>query len=657
MSDCQVTPEVAAILKDMAKSLVETGHSDPLDIIDRIHAEIQDHTPMWKSEIADAITDALPGRKRTASELTTRMNQLKKELRSSFHPKDKNAVQNKTRQADLQKQIAKMQDQLKTGDYSKPERSKPVYDQETKSLEKERDQLKRKVDKEIRVLEYNSKSKTAKVVDTAFAYMRASILSGIHTIGKLSSAALSRIVLTTPAEEAIGSGLKHIPYISDIAAKAPREGGGFNLSAEGSALSHTFSKATLKEMKDTALTASGALDAMYGEDKYGFHKYLDVVGQIHGALKAPAKINEFYRSLILRSAHARNQLIAEGKSPTEADAIMQSAPAQAILTANAYKDGQRAIFMSDNQAVSAYKDLIGAMRRGPEGSSTAFFGGVGARTLEYLLPIVKVPTNVVAEAGSYALGFAKAVVQLAAAGGKEKLSPEQADYIMRNLKKQTLGAALMAVGYAVPSAIGGYYRGGTQYKDADEPAEGSLKLFGFEVPKTFLHTPAFEMLQIGATIRKMMDAGKGPLEGTYTGAQGLLGQVPFFDTPKRLVGAFRGTKSLGNYVNREVASRLVPAIVNDAATATDKEAVPRRASTLGEAIKLRVPVLREQVAPADYKKVKGASAKLSVYEKATDAQKKEFYDDLKKSIHASKSLTQKQKDAYQDRADAAYPNE
>lgn len=607
MSNCEATEPVKKIIRAMAKNRVEAGITDASDLVDSIHEEIHAHTPLWKSEIADIISGYGDVRKQTASEMRTRLNAIKAELRQQAKAVDKpqakrtpEEVKNATRRTDLTKQMTDLQRKLDTGDFSKPVKTKPQYDEGTLELQSQRDALTKKVDKAIRTLERNNQSLPARSADRLLAFRRAIILSSFHTLGKLTSAASLR-TLSTPLEEGVGSVLRQIPGIRSIADMAPREGAGLSLRAEAQAARKTFSPTTLKEMYQTALHGSGTNDALYGKDKDHHYRLLDLVGQVHGALKTPAKRNEFYRSVELRGAALRKQMIQEGKSPAEVDKQMQSPATQAMLGAKAYEDSQRAIFMNDNAAVTAYRMMVGHLNR------SGGAGKVAGKALEYVLPIVKIPTNFVAEAGSYAGGGAKALGQLIASKGLKNLSPDEADYIMRNLKKQTIGAALLAMGYYGAHQVGGYYQPGDK-QDKNAPEPGGMKLFGVNIPKYLVHNPALEMLQMGATVRHIVESkkkGEGTVgAGTYAAAKGLVGEVPFFDAPSRIAEGLKDAGSASKFAGENVRDAVLPPDLQRYAKQTDPEKVfKRKPGGFLDAIKTGVPGLREQVPLSSYKQL------------------------------------------------------
>lgn len=533
----------------------------------------------------------------------------KKQELDSLRPASEAATKrNQTRISQLQRQIADIRSRLQRGDYSKPERRKPVYDPQVNKLQAERNELARRVRAELEKIRQGTRSPTEKFIDFGLNLRRAVILSSVKTLGKLTSAAALRSV-STPLEEVAGSALTNLPIpgvrgsLRRIAAKAPREGG-VSGRAEAQALSHQWSREMLGEAGKKLRTGLDSLDVLYGgaRDFEQTHTWLDYIGQLHGALKTPAKINEFYRSIEKRADFERNRVIAEGMTPEQADAHMQNPETIAMLGAKAYVDANRSIFMQDNAAVSAYKVMLGYLARaGAEGSMTRAFSKTAEKTGRYLLPIVRIPTNFVAEAGSYGLGSAKALGQVIAAKGIEHLTPDQADYVMRNLKKQTIGAVLMFMGYNMAGSIGGYYQRGDNKKTLPQK-EGEITIGGVTIPKFLTHNPAMEMLQIGATIRRVAEAeahkkkgAESPMTaGVFAGVKGLLSEVPFIDTPGRLQEGFSTYQNFSKFLGNEVRGAFIPPDVQNVARAMDT-AKQRKPKNFTQEIESGLPVLRENV--------------------------------------------------------------
>ncbi len=105
-----------------------------------------------------------------------------------------------------------------------------------------------------------------------------------------------------------------------------------------------------------------------------------------------------------------------------------------------------------------------------------------ATAMRVVLPIVKVPSNIVAETLEYATGLATGSVKTAQAirAGVQNLKPEEADMIMRQLKKGSLGSAVMLFGYFAPYLFGGFYQPGEKRQPGDTPY-GGAQIGGVEV--------------------------------------------------------------------------------------------------------------------------------------------------------------------------------
>jgi len=424
-----------------------------------------------------------------------------------------------------------------------------------------------------------------KIRDAMLKWQRFAILSGVKTLGKLSAAATARQFLTSTTEEAIGWGIgKALPK---LAKDAPREGG-YNFKAEAANITEAFKKATYKDIWQTAKTGKGELDLVFGKEQLP-PEALDFFGHLHGALKTMPKRGEFFRAFEKRMEHAiRNG--ADGTDPL----------VQAEIGAKAYEDAMRTIFMNENNVVSAYNGFLSILEN--KGSKGA------AATLRFLLPIVKIPSNFFAESTSYLGGGLKAAAVLRK--GIENLTPEQKDYVLRNLKKQTLGATLLAIGYFNADNIGGYYQQGEKRKKEDAQL-GNVKMLGVEIPHLFLHAPALEMLQFGATIKRIQDAyvkkhKDNPLASGVGGAiWGLAEQQPFVGEASQTITDVKDKGAA--YLPADLAKGfLLPRLVQEFAGGLDKEDLDAYKFFFGEARKRErkgvvanfqegIPILREKL--------------------------------------------------------------
>ena len=399
-------------------------------------------------------------------------------------------------------------------------------------------------------LELEQRTKGQKTMDYLQGWHRFAILSGIPSIGKIGTAVVMRGV-TSRTEGLIGKALSYIPGIRQIAKGAIREGD-IKRETESKAFSTYFDEMTKKDIGEV-LKGSGIseLDYLYG-DKTEFASkvpdWMEFFGRMHSAMKLLPKRAEFFRSLEMRSQRA----LEEGKDLNDPNVQME-------LGTAAYNDALRAVFMQDNYVTDAYKALVTSLEK-----SNIQGAKESATVLKFLLPIIKVPTNYVAEESSYLLGGVKALYAIRK--GVSEMTPEQKDFFMRALKKQTIGAAFMMLGYANPQAFGGYYTG---KRKKDDLQAADIELFGVHVPHWLSHSPLFEMLQVGATLRRVSDTevAKGNEPSKFAGIpaviKGMTKQVPFASATGKGVEAFENGDTFGQYVTQLGKGILIPQLVQN----------------------------------------------------------------------------------------------
>jgi hypothetical protein len=482
---------------------------------------------------------------------------------------------------------AELEEKLANKDFAKKPQRKTVPDMEAMKLQDEVLKVKEAFDKERYKFERANRTKPEKVMDWLVRWRRELILTGVPTLGKLTVAASARIGIS-PIEEMYGGLISKIPGISAIADKAPREGG-FSGKAEAESLSKLFQYDTLDQMLKIIKEGKSREDRLFGKKADLPNEAFEFFGRVHSALKYSAKRAEIYRAFQKRAEYAWRK----GIDPS--DPLVE-----ATLWADAYIDGSRSIFMNDNMATDLYRSMLGYLRNKKGGKPIA-------AVAQILLPIVKVPTNFVLETTHYAFGLPKAAAAIAhgLVKGMDNMTPQEADYIMRMLKKGSVGLALFTVGFLNPQAIGGYYNGKRKEDDLDA---NDLKFFGIKIPHWAQHIPPIEVLQLGATVRRVKDAyekkhtdAKGAAEGLRAGVVGLLSETPFIDQPKRLGKAFSSLDNMKDYAGDLGSSMVVPMGLKNIADLVDNqkdakgEDVKRKPVTFLDYFKQGVPGLRQQV--------------------------------------------------------------
>jgi hypothetical protein len=520
---------------------------------------------------------------------------LNKERQERFPKSEEeiNATRLKARKTALTNRLAELERRLEEGDFEKEEKREPVQlDLEGQKLEAEVKRAKNKFEVALEQDRLSKRSINEKVQDTFVKWQRAMKLSGISTIAKLSFAAGYRLVFS-PLEEIAGAGWSFV--MPKVAAKAAREGG-FNVDAEAQALAKGFTKGIEDAWKTLTMKESD-IEALYGKGAGKLPpEAADFFGHLHGALKALPKRAEFERSFTKRAASLMKQGIDVH------DPIVQTK-----IATEAYKDANRAIFMQDNVFASAFNNMLSTFER-PDKITSQPKAKWAASMGRFFMPFVKVPTNIVGETLAYSpLGLVAAGAKLAkvAHGGIENLKPEQADVIMRLLKKGSVGLGFLAIGYFNPQSVGGYYKKGEKRRRDDVEA-GGLRVLGVDIPKLLVHNPLMEQIQIGATIRRVQDSyTKGGVEadgmgmGIADAALGLSEEVPLIKTPEMILKAKENEAGMKFFLGELAKNTTDPALLQDIARFMDKDkegrVIKRKPETIVEHIKTGLPVLREQV--------------------------------------------------------------
>lgn len=542
---------IAPHIRDLVKSFIEQGVDNLEDITKNIQGILKQDIPDLEER---HIHDLIAGEYNTPPE--------KKEPSKYQQIKEEAKVQ-KYRATDPK--LLKLQ-----ADY---ERAKEKFNH---GLEK--DQLK-------------TRNGLQKIQDTFLKYERFAKLSNPITLGKLAMAAITRFA-TTPIEEGVGA--VYSKALPGIAKKAPGEAG-FHVRA----LAKGYKAAFMRGLDDAATVAKGGktdIEAVYGKHGHPPPEAIDFFGQLHSAIKAPVKRFAFERSFEKRMA---NNI----KNGTPIDGMVE-----ARIAMEAYKDAQRSIFMQDNVISKGWSNAMQAMEKsGDTGKLVATLG-------QWLIPFVKVPTNILAETVSHVAGPEIALGKIIANSlgkGLKNMPQEEAESIMRNLKKGTIGHVALMAGYLNPKTFGGYYQKDDKRKPGDVKP-GDMRIGDTDIPAWALEAPLFQTMQLGATVRRIKDSfvkgqEKGLGAGIWGGAMGLLSHEPLLDEPSRLMEAFGSEKNRGYFFGELAKSTLVPAMLDYIAKATDpldqhstirKIIEPeneRRPATIKEHIESAIPGLREEV--------------------------------------------------------------
>jgi len=595
MTDCKPTPEFEDLVRKMARNRYANGVTDRRQVVDAIHAAIGDATPAWKNEIAD-IVHAEIGEHLTLSEAQTRLSNARNEVR-----KLASTPQNATRRAALERDIERLKSRMASGDYAKPKRARYQYSDETMALLAERERVKQQLDHDIRMLDDSRRTPLFKGMKLTTGIMRDAILTSPTVFAHLLGASGWRAV-STALEDAIGGALhatsKRYRAISDL---APTEGGGFNVRAQADALRGAFSKETLKAMRDKLVKGSSDRQALYGESHTPDYWFLGYPGRAHDMIKTPIEQHAFYRSVTRQETNMRRMLEKSGRSPEEIDRVLATDTVSTAIEARAYADSQAAKLQGNNKVVDAYNNGLRMLEKSGD------WGAAFATMLRFETPIVRIPANYIAEVGSYLAGGAKAASRSRSAKLAGGITADDADYIVRNIKKQSVGLGLMALGYLGYEHLGGLYRPMKDGPNKEIPV-GDLKIDGVEVGHHWLHSPMIGVLQAAALAHYAADEdlrksrGNTALAGALAGGvatalSALALDVPVFQVAKDIQKISQG--QAGRVAGDKVTQVAIPGAVQWYARHEDVdsrgEPIRRRPKNFADEIKMAIPGYREEV--------------------------------------------------------------
>ena len=499
----------------------------------------------------------------------------------------------KRMEATRKKYEAQKKEVERTG--KKPEKKTPreiKLDEEAQKLALEAGKASFEYKKTLAELELKNRSKTQFIIDRALRVPRAAMLSGYHILVTLTNAAMTRSI-TNPIETAIAGGIGKLPFLNQIASKAPRWGK-FSMESEMAAAKGIWKG--IKEMPEVIRTGKGATAKAHG--KIDPHHDLDqsllgIPGHIHAALKNPAKIAEFERSLAMRIAHDK----AKGLDT-------ESTSARLLLTAEAYLDAERAISQQPNAINSMVASQMMKLKaKYPPGTIHPM-----EAVLKVLFPITKVPMNILLETGgSYVAGLPRGAFEAAMAfrNGLDNLKPHQADAIQRHLAKGAVGAAAMAAMWFLPGIAGGFYRGMQEEKKQKKHGMTPPDRFrmGKEmVPKELTHFPLALAAQFIETLHEVADEvdketgkPKGYSAGLQEGILGFIESSPWERGSVTTTDMLKSTKQGKHTWINFAGSRVMPQFLRE--VAKDQDRMPSQGIFPGEVRKRETPNIWQDAIP------------------------------------------------------------
>jgi hypothetical protein len=229
---------------------------------------------------------------------------------------------------------------------------------------------------------------------------------------------------------------------------------------------------------------------------------------------------------------------------------------------------------------------------------------IAGTALKVSLPITKIASNFGAEDSSILFGGIKATPDMIQwiQKGVDSLTPDQRDYILRNLKKQGVGVGLFLIGCLAFKNISPFH-GSVKKQEDDKEAPKDGEALG--VPRTLSHNPMFDVIRAGGTYMSVREEYKrqmkegGGIDGAYDAATGILKENPYVNTITHSHNSLRNTDGLKMATAEIIANGVIPPDLKRLAeqldSTTNDTGVKRKPKTIWETLELGIPGLRENV--------------------------------------------------------------
>lgn len=540
-------------------------------------------------------------------------------LRESINPKTRLSPEEKTiraYEARLKREIADKTERMAKGDFeSKAKRPPPELPPSVRKLKADAEKVRQDFQKRLELERAKNRTPLEKAKEKIVKWRQVFAISGIKSIAKLISASVQGTVLLTLREGA-GAVLSKLPVLSDVSKKAVRESGS-SLAIEAKAHAEAW-KMFLSDFGKNIKGDKPDFERIYGGRAPVPPELENWVGNLHTAEKGLLSRNEFTRSYEIR----RRQAAAAGMDVNDPIVDME-------IGYKAWEDSQFWKFQNRNIVASSFRQVVKRLEqvKGMKGDVTK----AGAFTMRMALPVVTVPTNIVARVleGIYGvpLGGLRLTKQALSYAMKNKtfrgvidnMAPEDADLIMRNFKTGSVGLGFMLIGYLNPSHFGGYWMQGEKRKK-DEPKFGSVKVDDVNIPSFVLHNPFLEAVQFGATIRRIQDSRlkkrdketQGLVRGILSATLKAVEEQPFVRESTD-INKLLSERQRDQYIGDQARSILIPQAMQNVAEWMDKDykgkniiewaesdPVKRKPTNVIQNVELGIPDLRKNVplAPA-----------------------------------------------------------
>lgn len=543
---------------------------------------------------------------------------------------------NVTRQRQLEKQSATLREKVAAGQAEKaPKRPEIQYDPQVQRARLERDRLKRQVDALVEKGERLKQGTPRRILDTFHAVHIFNIFTSWMVYPKLMAAVIGGHTLALLQKGSI-SVAKMVPAINRLALLSERQGAGLTLGGL---------KARARGLADAPRAAletwqhgHSLLEAAHGEVSRASDSYWGYMGTLTEALESPGMKNkvfetaqvlasypgrthgmikqflsnpEFYESYFDRGHQLSKQMEAAGKTPDEIREFLGRETTQATIGAKALLDAYESKMQGKNRINDAFVGAINQLSNSKE-----FAANLAGFVMKSLLPVARVGANVFKQGTSLMFGSVKAAGSAAKAKIlHEEFTPERADYILKNIGQQGVGAIAIATGIILADYLGGIPGAGKKgvvQKDAEgnpiKPDEADIA--GVPVGAWGFHGAPFAMLQMGAGIKHVFEQEVGRKGATDAALTAIVSNVwnwtertiPPFDVVRRDANTLEYGRSRGKYgspwgelLGNQLRSMFVPLALQQEAAREDPYKKFRKQRNLQDDIKVGIPGYREEV--------------------------------------------------------------
>jgi len=335
-------------------------------------------------------------------------------------------------------------------------------------------------------------------------------------------------------------------------------------------------------------------------------RVLGIPGQLHATMKEPIK--QMGYGYAESKATRRYPAILEelnrryGKDYNVTDPLIQWQ-----IQEEAYAHAKGQIFMQKNVGSDWFRQ---ATRRRVDPETGHASGPQIAKQLaaDTLVPVKGVPANIVGEIFESATGLFTGSIRARRAfrKGIEKLTPQEADIIMRKMSNGLVGSSVIAVVVLTGGAwVGGMYRRGEKRKPEDL-GPGEIAVGDEKVSKDWTHAPLFELAKLTkgyldasqSKVRKTDTEPRGAIAGATEAGIELVKGIPFVGEMTRIAEGFNPANQdrfMGDFAKTLTEPRILQQIAEWTDKDTSGNTTKRDSHGIVEHLKSGIPGLRQSV--------------------------------------------------------------